>query len=396
MIPNPMIHRTLCWFILHGCALDIAGQGIANPIATMLSAAMLCALSESWSSREGVSIVLDHQSESGPFLRTRDIGQAGIRMGSLEMGVLMARIIMQCKVSRVVVICCILYMSEACSRPPWRHRVSVDALPRCLLLRCHQPFRHHGGQKRHVRSLRVSRHCGLFCLQVTTYGRRTRNVVPIFAPVDVDKDEGYQPSSGEEDEASCRRRDMKDNSREPVSQLRLVRSTTKSKTPKTLRVVPASTPTSKAQSGQNFPHKKVSVSKAVTSDSSAVLGRSSSSCGKWYDEISIDELLSPAPRVPLGNIKLPNTTSRLSSSAAEHDHEATASSGPVLSQACVARQLAKAAPLLKEWKERNIVTSKAFSDVKKRKVAATMTPRKLAPRSNDTLSNVKRNGLYSS
>lgn len=96
--------------------------------------------------------------------------------------------------------------------------------------------------------LHVSGHRSLFCLQVTTYGRRTRNVVPIFVPIDNEKDDDHQTLSGEGDEASGIRLDMRVNPRGCASPLSLVHSASKVKTPKTLRVVPNLIPTSKVYS----------------------------------------------------------------------------------------------------------------------------------------------------
>ena len=230
---------------------------------------------------------------------------------------------------------------------------------------------------------RVSGHFGIFGFQVTTYGRRTRNVVPVFAPIDGEKDGDHQHSSGAAGgrEAPDDRLDIKVNPKGTTS-----RSTRKSKTRNTLRVEPIPMSDSKAYFGRDLPPKDTSDSKSH----SAILGRSSPSSGKWYDEIGIDEAV---PRVPLGSIRPPNTPSRQSSFATHPEHEFAVTSSPVLSQARVARKLAKAAPLLREWKERNTVTSKACSDVNKREATVAMSSRKDASRSSARLSDSKGKGL---
>ena len=69
---------------IHGSAPDIAGQGIANPIATILSAAMMLDLSfgllkEAQAVEDAVQRVL----ASGA--RTRDIAASGSYIGGVEM-----------------------------------------------------------------------------------------------------------------------------------------------------------------------------------------------------------------------------------------------------------------------------------------------------------------------
>ncbi|KAI9206150.1 3-isopropylmalate dehydrogenase [Polychytrium aggregatum] len=64
---------------IHGSAPDIAGQGIANPIGTILSAAMLLRYSlgleaEAKAVEDAVEKVLDNQEDGGLGLRTRDLG----------------------------------------------------------------------------------------------------------------------------------------------------------------------------------------------------------------------------------------------------------------------------------------------------------------------------------
>jgi 3-isopropylmalate dehydrogenase len=64
---------------IHGSAPDIAGQGIANPIGTILSAAMLLRYSlalekEAQAIEAAVRKVLDDTSTGGLGLRTKDLG----------------------------------------------------------------------------------------------------------------------------------------------------------------------------------------------------------------------------------------------------------------------------------------------------------------------------------
>jgi 3-isopropylmalate dehydrogenase len=64
---------------IHGSAPDIAGQGIANPIGTILSAAMLLRYSlglekQAQAVENAVRKVLDDQSIGGLGLRTKDLG----------------------------------------------------------------------------------------------------------------------------------------------------------------------------------------------------------------------------------------------------------------------------------------------------------------------------------
>ena len=64
---------------IHGSAPDIAGQGIANPIGTILSAAMLLRYSLSLEKpakliEEAVKRVLDDRAIGGYGLRTKDLG----------------------------------------------------------------------------------------------------------------------------------------------------------------------------------------------------------------------------------------------------------------------------------------------------------------------------------
>jgi 3-isopropylmalate dehydrogenase len=64
---------------IHGSAPDIAGQGIANPIGTILSAAMLLRFSlgldkQAEAVEQAVRKVLDASSSGGFGLRTKDLG----------------------------------------------------------------------------------------------------------------------------------------------------------------------------------------------------------------------------------------------------------------------------------------------------------------------------------
>ncbi|KAJ3014164.1 UNVERIFIED_CONTAM: 3-isopropylmalate dehydrogenase [Siphonaria sp. JEL0065] len=64
---------------IHGSAPDIAGQGIANPIGTILSAAMLLRYSlglekEAKAVEDAVRKVLDEKADGGRGLRTKDLG----------------------------------------------------------------------------------------------------------------------------------------------------------------------------------------------------------------------------------------------------------------------------------------------------------------------------------
>jgi 3-isopropylmalate dehydrogenase len=73
---------------IHGSAPDIAGQGIANPIGTILSAAMMLRYSlaldkEAQAIESAVRKVLDDQSIGGHGLRTRDLGG---KAGTKEVG----------------------------------------------------------------------------------------------------------------------------------------------------------------------------------------------------------------------------------------------------------------------------------------------------------------------
>lgn len=64
---------------IHGSAPDIAGKGIANPIGTILSVALMLKYSFGWV-KEGEAIeiavkkVLDEVEDGGKGLLTRDLG----------------------------------------------------------------------------------------------------------------------------------------------------------------------------------------------------------------------------------------------------------------------------------------------------------------------------------
>ena len=72
--PTPGLYEPI-----HGSAPDIAGQGIANPIGTILSAAMLLRYSLGMDKpakaiEEAVRKVLDDKQAGGEGLRTADLG----------------------------------------------------------------------------------------------------------------------------------------------------------------------------------------------------------------------------------------------------------------------------------------------------------------------------------
>ncbi|MFN1208736.1 isocitrate/isopropylmalate family dehydrogenase, partial [Enterococcus lactis] len=71
---------------VHGSAPDIAGRGIANPIATILSVAMMLRYSFNLQAQaDAVEQAVAHVLEAG--LRTGDIMQPGaMKVGTLEMG----------------------------------------------------------------------------------------------------------------------------------------------------------------------------------------------------------------------------------------------------------------------------------------------------------------------
>ena len=80
---------------IHGSAPDIAGQGIANPIGTILSAALLLRYSlglekQAAAIETAVRIVLDAQNTGGKGLRTADLGGS---VKTVEMGDAIAEIV---------------------------------------------------------------------------------------------------------------------------------------------------------------------------------------------------------------------------------------------------------------------------------------------------------------
>jgi 3-isopropylmalate dehydrogenase len=80
---------------IHGSAPDIAGQGIANPIGTILSAAMLLRYSlglekEALAIEQAVRKVLDAEDIGGHGFRTKDLGGD---KGTKEMGAKIAEVL---------------------------------------------------------------------------------------------------------------------------------------------------------------------------------------------------------------------------------------------------------------------------------------------------------------
>jgi 3-isopropylmalate dehydrogenase len=70
---------------IHGSAPDIAGQGIANPLATILALAMLLRHSINLEQEAAeIEIAVDRVLQQG--CRTRDIGGTGPSIGTVEMG----------------------------------------------------------------------------------------------------------------------------------------------------------------------------------------------------------------------------------------------------------------------------------------------------------------------
>jgi len=70
----------------HGSAPDIAGQGVANPLATILSAAMMLRHSFGWE-EAAARIERAVRAVLAQGLRTRDIFEPGTRLvGTAEMG----------------------------------------------------------------------------------------------------------------------------------------------------------------------------------------------------------------------------------------------------------------------------------------------------------------------
>ncbi|KAE9409985.1 hypothetical protein BT96DRAFT_984312 [Gymnopus androsaceus JB14] len=81
--PTPGLYEPV-----HGSAPDIAGKGIANPIGTILSAAMLLRYSlgldkDATAIETAVRKVLDSPSSGGHGLRTADLGG---KVGTTELG----------------------------------------------------------------------------------------------------------------------------------------------------------------------------------------------------------------------------------------------------------------------------------------------------------------------
>jgi len=81
--PTPGLYEPI-----HGSAPDIAGRGIANPVGTILSAAMLLRYSlglekEAKAIEDAVRKVLDNESAGGLGLRTKDLGG---NAGTTQMG----------------------------------------------------------------------------------------------------------------------------------------------------------------------------------------------------------------------------------------------------------------------------------------------------------------------
>jgi 3-isopropylmalate dehydrogenase len=69
----------------HGSAPDIAGQGIANPVAAILSGAMMLEWLNSLSARQAAGMIRRSVATvfSDPRARTRDMGGS---LSTLEMG----------------------------------------------------------------------------------------------------------------------------------------------------------------------------------------------------------------------------------------------------------------------------------------------------------------------
>jgi 3-isopropylmalate dehydrogenase len=70
---------------IHGSAPDIAGKGIANPLATILAAAMLCRHSLNLED-EAAAIERAVDAVLAEGFRTRDIASSGPSIGTVEMG----------------------------------------------------------------------------------------------------------------------------------------------------------------------------------------------------------------------------------------------------------------------------------------------------------------------
>jgi len=81
-------HRTALYEPVHGSAPDIAGQGVANPLATILSVAMLCKYTLKLDALAGrIEAAVEQVLAQG--YRTRDIQSSGTTLvGTAEMGAL--------------------------------------------------------------------------------------------------------------------------------------------------------------------------------------------------------------------------------------------------------------------------------------------------------------------
>jgi 3-isopropylmalate dehydrogenase len=78
--------RTALYEPVHGSAPDIAGQGVANPLATILSVAMLCKYTLKLDDlARRIEAAVEHVLAQG--YRTRDIRAPGTKLlGTAEMG----------------------------------------------------------------------------------------------------------------------------------------------------------------------------------------------------------------------------------------------------------------------------------------------------------------------
>jgi 3-isopropylmalate dehydrogenase len=84
-------HRTALYEPVHGSAPDIAGQGVANPLAAILSAAMLCKYTLKLDALAGrIEAAVEQVLAQG--YRTRDIQSPGTTLvGTAEMGALVLK-----------------------------------------------------------------------------------------------------------------------------------------------------------------------------------------------------------------------------------------------------------------------------------------------------------------
>jgi 3-isopropylmalate dehydrogenase len=92
MLPSASLGGTVGLYEpVHGTAPDIAGKGIANPIAAVLSAAMLLRYSlNRGADADRMEAAVLRVLEAG--YRTRDVHSAGTKLvGTAEMGDLIAR-----------------------------------------------------------------------------------------------------------------------------------------------------------------------------------------------------------------------------------------------------------------------------------------------------------------